>query len=205
VGGFSGTVTLTFVSPSALPTTLAPTTIVISGSAQLTFSPTTSTTPGTYLVNVTGTSAGLSHTVTVTVIVQSSQCTNCLPPELVQANFHHRLSLSRMGGVQTYKIGVLNPNSALTIYVNIQISGTDGAGVNGFTLNTGVITLSPSQTLTNLLLSVTLPASDLGDTFTWTLSIQWGTTAVTDPSQLPFSTFTDSGGIPTSGSFTVVP
>jgi hypothetical protein len=159
---------------------------------------------GNYLANVTGTSGSLSHSATVTFIVQS-QCTNCLPPELVQANFKHRLSLAKAGGVQQYRIGLLNPNSALTIYVNVQVVGTDGAGVAGFTLNTGVLTLSPNQTITNQLLSVTLPASDLGSTFTWTLSIQWGTTATTDPAQLPFNTFTDTGGIPTSGSFTVVP
>jgi hypothetical protein len=208
LGGFTGVVAVTVQAPSGITATPASFSITISGSQMLTIAtgPGTSTPLGTYLVNVTGTSAGLPHAVTVTVnVVQSVQCNNCLPPELVQANFHHRLSLSKTGGVQTYKIGVLNPNSALTIYVNVQVVATDGAGVAGFTLNTGVITLSPSQTITNQLLSITLPASDLGSTFTWTLSVQWGTTATTDPAQLPFNTFTDTGGIPTSGSFTVIP
>jgi hypothetical protein len=118
-------------------------------------------------------------------------------------NFKHRLSLSKYSNTQTFKFGVLN-NNTVTIYVNLQVVGTDGAGVNGFTLNSGVLTLGPGQNLTNQVLSVFIPSSDVGDTFNWVLSIQWGTTATTDPSQLPNNSFTDTNGIPTSGSFTVL-
>jgi len=100
-------------------------------------------------------------------------------------------------------MGAVNNNN-VTIYVNFQIVGTDGTGVNGFTLNSGVLTLAPGQNVVNLSLSVFIPSSDVGDTFNWTLSIQWGTTATTDPAQLPNNSFTDVNGIPTSGSFTVL-
>jgi hypothetical protein len=200
VGGFTGTVTLSVTTNSTnLTCTLTPTSIAGgSGSSTLSCS---STISGDYLANVTGSSGSLSHSATFTVHVQ--QVPQGTPPSLTQVNFKHRLSLSKSANTQTFKVGALNPNN-VTIYVNFQIVATDGQGVNGFTINSGVIALAPSQNLTNVVLSVFIPNSDIGDTFNWTLSIQWGTTATTDPSQLPNNGFTDVNGIPTSGSFTVL-
>jgi len=53
-------------------------------------------------------------------------------------------------------------------------------------------------------LTQTFDSSQIGDTFTFTAVIHWGTTPTNDPSQLPF-TSTLSNGAPTSGSFTVLP
>jgi len=203
IGGFTGTVSLSVTTNSTnLTCTLTPTSVT-GGSGSSVLSCTSSVT-GSYLVTVTGTSGSLSHTATVTdIVTKANQCSTCVPPSLTQLNFKHRLSLSKYSNTQTFKMGAVNNNN-VTIYVNFQIVGTDGTGVNGFTLNSGVLTLAPGQNVVNLSLSVFIPSSDVGDTFNWTLSIQWGTTATTDPAQLPNNSFTDVNGIPTSGSFTVL-
>jgi hypothetical protein len=204
VGGFTGTVALTVTTNSTnLACTLTPTSIAGgSGSSMLSCS---STVAGNYLANVTGTSGALSHSAPVTFHVRiPNVCSFCVPPSLTQLNFHHRLSLSKYHNVQTFTVGAVNNNNNVTIYVNFQIVGTDGSGVNGFTINSGVLTATPGKNLVNTQLTVTLPTTDIGDTFNWTLSIQWGTTATTDPSQLPNSSFTDANNIPASGSFTVL-
>jgi hypothetical protein len=203
VGGFTGTVTLSVTTNSTnLACTLTPTSIAGgSGSSTLSCS---STIEGNYLANVTGSSGSLSHSATFTVHVQkASACSFCVPPSLTQLNFKHRLSLSKSANTQTFTVGALNNNN-VTIYVNFQIVATDGQGVNGFTINSGVLTLAPGQNMVNVKLAVFLPNSDIGDTFNWTLSIQWGTTATTDPSQLPNNSFTNANNIPSSGSFTVL-
>jgi hypothetical protein len=114
----------------------------------------------------------------------------------------HRLSLSKTGGTQTWKFGISNGpagSNTVTIYVNVRITATDGSA-GGFTLNSGVLTLGPGKNLVNQQLSITLPASDQGSTFNWTVSIQWGTS----PTALTQTTFTDTTNVPTSGSFTVL-
>jgi hypothetical protein len=206
LGGFSGLVQLT-PSPSAgINASLTPTSIAASGSSILKVCAPASTPTGTnYNVTVTGTSGTLSHSVVVPVTVApltagcpDNTTTACADPSFSQMLWTHRLSLSKTGGVQTWRFGVQNPNND-TIYVNVQITVTDGTGVNGFTLNSGVITLSASKNLVNITVSQTIPAADLGDTFTWNAVIQWGTS----PTDLS-NTSTLNNGVPTSGSFTVL-
>jgi hypothetical protein len=206
-GGFSGTVTLTAApSNSTLTATLTPTSVVMSGSSVLKVCAASNTSTGSYSVTVTGTSGSLSHstTVPVTVTVAQQGCphdTNpntCVPPSFSQMNWVHRLSISKTGGVQTWKFGVLNNNND-TIYVQVQITGTDGSGVNGFTIASPVLTLNAGKNLVGQTLSVVIPASDIGDTFQWSAVILWGTS----PTNLS-NTSTLNQGVPTSGSFTVL-
>ncbi len=77
VNGFQGNVTVrASSSPLGLPISPTSSTIKLSsggmGSFNLTFSPTTTTAPGLYAVNITGTSGPRSHFVLATVVVQSS-------------------------------------------------------------------------------------------------------------------------------------
>ena len=193
-GAFGGNLTLTVSAPSGLKAVLSPTSVVGSGASNLTITDTTAP-AGSYLVNVTGVSGNLSHSVGVSVVVVLQQA---LPPSLSQMHWLHRLSLSRTGGVETWTVGVLNPNSNVTLYVNVQIIASDGSGTPGFTVNSGVIKLAPNTNLNNLPLSITVPASDLGHTLTWAAVIQYGTTSSLGASS------TANEGVPTSGSFTVV-
>jgi hypothetical protein len=115
----------------------------------------------------------------------------------------HRLSISKTGGVQTWKFGIANPNND-TLFVQVQISGTDGSGVAGFTVTSTVLVVAPTNSvnppLNNQQLSFTFPASDIGDTFNWSAIIMWGTSATS----ITGTSTASSPGIPTSGSFTVL-
>jgi hypothetical protein len=115
-------------------------------------------------------------------------------------NFKHRLSLSRTGGVQTWKFGITNLNND-TLYVQVVITGADGTGVSGFTASSSILTVNPNTSLNSQFITFTLPATDQGDTFTFTAVIHWGTS----PTSQPFTSTDSLGGVPTSGSFTIVP
>jgi hypothetical protein len=180
----------------------------MSGSSTLTVSSTTSTPTGTYTVTVTGTSGSLSHSVNVQVTVTSpnTNCPDnthpgCIAPSFSQMNWVHRLSLSKTGGVQTWKFGTLNQNND-TIYVSVRITAVDGSGTSPVVLNSPVVALTPGKNLTGQTLSYVFTVP--GETWNWNAVIQWGTTPTSDPSQLPFSS-TLNQGVPISGSFTVLP
>jgi len=130
------------------------------------------------------------------------QGTPAQSPFFTQLTWNHRFSLSKYNNVQTFKYG-FKSNSTTTIYASVTITGVDGVGVNGFTLTSQVFTLTPNKNIANQILTQTFDSSQLGDTFTFTAVIHWGTTPTNDPSQLPF-TSTLSNGAPTSGSFTVL-
>jgi hypothetical protein len=214
-GGFGGTVqlTITFVSPG-LNATLNPTSVTMSGSSQLKVcAPTAALSPPTYLVNVTGTSGGLTHTTPVTVVVipvTGPNCPDntsgvCLNPFFNQMSWKHRLSVSKTtpSGTQTWKFGISNPNND-TLFVQVVINGTDGTGVNGFTASSLILTVNPTNAVTpplnGQIITFTFPTTDQGDTFTFTAVIHWGTT----PTSQPFTSTDSTPGVPTSGSFTIV-
>jgi hypothetical protein len=126
--------------------------------------------------------------------------TGAKEPVFSQFNFKHRLSLSKTGGLQTFKFGILNPNNATTIFAQVEIDGTDGSGTTGFTLTSAVFTLTPGQNLTNQALSQQFGQQNLGEVWTVTAVIHWGTT----PTSLNQTSTSSTGGVPTSGSFTIV-
>jgi len=203
VGGFSGTVFLNAtVSPAATGMTFAfsPASISSSGTSTLTITISSSTALGSYTVTVTGTSGSLSRSATVALTV--IQGTPAQSPFFTQLTWNHRFSLSKYNNVQTFKYG-FKSNSTTTIYASVTITGVDGIGVNGFTLTSQVFTLTPNKNISNQMLTQMFDSSQIGDTFTFTAVIHWGTTPTNDPSQLPF-TSTLSNGAPTSGSFTVL-
>jgi hypothetical protein len=203
VGGFTGTVTLSFTNNGTITSMLSPTTITISGTATLTVTTTTSTPVGVYVFNVTGASPGLSHSTPASFkVISQPTCPQCAPPDMTQMQWTHRLSISKTGGVQTWKFGISNGpagSNNVTIYVNVRITITDGS-FPPVTLNSGVLTLGPGKNLVNQQLSTTFNAGEIGTTFSWSVSIQWGTS----PTALTQTTFTDTTGVPTSGSFTVL-
>jgi hypothetical protein len=119
----------------------------------------------------------------------------------IQVNWRHHFSLARYANTQTFKLGALNPNNATTIYVNFQINLVDGSGTNGITANSGVIALSPLQSVSNQLVTVSFTQANIGESWTFTAVIQWGTS----PTSLDQTSTASTGGVPTSGSFTVLP
>jgi hypothetical protein len=198
LGGFAGTVNLTPSCPTGLTCSINPSQIMFSGSATLTIAAGASTPTGTFLVNVTGTGPSTTHQTTITVTVISGVS----PPSFSQMLWVHRLSIQKLGGVQTWRFGILNTDNATTIYAAVRVTINDGPGVSQITLTTQVFTIDPSRNLLNLSLSHTFTQSPM--TFSFTAVILWGTNATTDPSQLPFQS-TSNQGVPVSGSFTVLP
>jgi hypothetical protein len=197
VGGFSGTVSLTYSASSGLTVKLAPSSVVISGSATLTVNSTTTTPTGTYLVNVTGTSGSLVHTVTVTVTVTSSVVTAKAPYFLVL--WSQRVSVSKKTGTGTesWLYIALNGNKGTTLYAAVRITVTQENGVSSFVLTSPVFTLKPYSIALGTL-SQTFTSANLGETFHFTAVILWGTTATTNPAALPYT-----GTYSISGSFTI--
>jgi hypothetical protein len=194
-GGFTGTVTIT---PQASSTNI---TAVItgspvsggSGSATLTVN---GSIVGDFSVNVTATSGSLSHSIIVPVHVQ----TGAQQPVFSQVGFKHRLSLSKNGNAQTFRFGVLNPNNATTLFVQVEIDGIDGSGTKPFTLTSAVFSLTPGQNLINQALIQPFGPQNIGETWTVSMSIHWGTS----PTSLNNVSTSSTGGVPTSGSFTIV-
>jgi hypothetical protein len=164
-----------------------------SGSATLTV---TGSVVGDFSVNVTGTSGSLNHSIIVPVHV----VTGAKEPVFTQFLFKHRLSLSKNGGLQTFKFGVFNPNNVTTIFAQVEIDGTDGSGTAGFTLTSAVFTLTPGQVLNNQALSQQFGQQNLGETWTVTAVIHWGTS----PTSLDQISTSSNATVPTSGSFTIV-
>jgi hypothetical protein len=202
IGGFSGTVNFAVsASPSLGTVTISPSSVTMSGSATLGIQTTTTTPTGTYLVNVTGMSGGISHTVTVTVTVTTA--TTVPPPFFTQMTWNHRFSLSKYNDIQTWTFGVKSNSTGGKIYFAVSITVTDGSGSTPFTLVTQVFSLSPHKNLNGLTLSAAFSPSQIGETWNFIAVIHWGTQATTDPSQLPFVS-TATNGAPTSGSFTVL-
>jgi hypothetical protein len=150
-------------------------------------------------VIVNGDSGILHHSTTVTINVLQKANVTITPPAFDQLSWKHRLSLSKSGNTQTWRIGVTNLDNATTIFVQVQISAVDGAGVDGITITTGVIQLAPLQVSDNNILTQTFTTS--GQAWTFTAKILWGTSATS----LPFTSTDTVGGVPNSGSFSTVP
>jgi hypothetical protein len=93
-------------------------------------------------------------------------------------------------------------NATTTIYFSVTLSAVDGTGAP-FTLTSQVFSAGHNKNVQGITLSETFDSSFIGDTYTFSVVIHWGTTATTDPSQLPF-TSTLTNGAPTSGSFTIL-
>jgi len=202
VGGFSGTVDLTSNAPVRFFTTFSPTSVIMSGTSMLMIDVSSPTTPGSYLVNVTGTSGNLSHTVTLHVTVTSA--ISVIPPVFTQSTWEHRFSLSKYNNIQNWRFGVQNNSTSTTIYFSVTITGIDRSGTNSFTLTTPVFSEAPQKNMVNLSLSRTFTSSQIGDTFSFAMVIHWGTEATTDPSKLAFTSTLSEQGALTRGSFTIL-
>lgn len=117
------------------------------------------------------------------------------PPQFSSFSWTVRLSLSKDHGIQTFVSSVNNPTGNPTIYAEVTVVGTDQSGINGFAVNSTTFSMKPGQTVKHIDDTVTFPPSDLGDTFSFSAIIAYGTT----PTSL--NTISNSGR---SGTFTIV-
>jgi hypothetical protein len=122
------------------------------------------TLPGTYLFNICALSGSLFNCKHYTLVVVQA-------PTVHQFVYLHTVSISA-GGVQTFKLGVTNPDLTNAVFAQVTVTGTGSAG-HTFTVQTAVFQINPNANTNNLALSVTLTASK-GETFVFTTSIAVG-------------------------------
>ncbi|TMI34959.1 PKD domain-containing protein [Candidatus Bathyarchaeota archaeon] len=179
-GSFAETIQLSsLVSPpvsNGPAASLNPTSVILNSSgfatSTLVVSADASTAPGYYLVAVTGTGGASTASEHVLVQVVARTC----PPLFSELHWRHRLSITRDGGVQTFTVGLLNPNTNVTLYARVQISIIGDTGIRTLSVSSVVFQLLPGQTLSDARLAVVFNSGDIGHSFTFTGTIQWGST-----------------------------
>ena len=130
------------------------------------------TLPGAYTFKLCGQAGVLQHCNTYTLNVVHD-------PSVHQFVSKRSYSFAATGGLVTFKLGVQNNDASKTIYVQVTATGTGSAG-DTFTATTGVVAIAPGAAANNLSLSTQLTAAEIGESFTFTVSMSVGT----DPTNL---------------------
>jgi polygalacturonase/uncharacterized membrane protein len=169
-GGFTGTVSLSASGlPSGATASFNPDSIVTSGSSTLTVSTSGSTPAGSYPLTITAASGGLTHSSSVTLVVQAA----------APADFNIAASPSsataRQGSSATYNITITS-SGGFAGTVSLSASGLPSAATAGF--NPGTVVGSGSSTLT-ISTAGTTPAGTYSLTITGTSGTLVHTAAVT--------------------------
>ncbi|MGO4209965.1 SMP-30/gluconolactonase/LRE family protein [Terriglobus sp. 2YAB30_2] len=180
VNGFTGTTSL---SVSGLPTgataSFSPTSVAGSGSSTLTVSTATTTPVGTYTLTITGTSGSLTHSATVTLVVQG-------PADFsISATPSSQTVTQGNGTTYTTTIGALN---GFTDTVSLSVSGLPTGATGGFSPTS--VAGSGSSTLT-VSTATTTPAG------TYTLTITGADGSLSHSATVTLVVNTATGGLPT--------
>jgi len=153
---------------------LSPTSVILKSSGSntsiVTVSTNANTAPGNYVLTVTGTRGLSSSSNYVSIEVLPA------PPLFAQLQWRERVPVTDNGGVQTFVVGVVNPNVAVTFYARIQVSIISDTGTRILFVSSVVLQLLPGQTLSDIPLTVALNSGDVGHSFTFTSIIHWGKT-----------------------------
>jgi hypothetical protein len=123
-----------------------------------------------------------------------------LPPTLTQLHWKHLLSFSKSGlglGVQTFVVGIQNPNKKTALYARALIEGFDSTGARVFTTTSTTLKLLPGQSILNIRLTENIPQSDIGDTMAFTVTLDWGM------NQHILNLTSDLALVPNTGTFSV--
>jgi hypothetical protein len=123
------------------------------------------TLPGTYLFNICGLSGSLFNCQRLTLVVVQA-------PVVHQFVYAHTVSIAA-GGIQSFKLGVTNPDLTNAVYVQVTVTGT-GSGSDTFTAQTAVFKINPNANSNNIVLSVKLTPAEVGETFTFTSFVSVG-------------------------------
>jgi uncharacterized membrane protein len=155
-GGFSGAVGLSVNgAPAGVTATLNPTSVTGSGSSTLSVSTASTTAAGTYTLTVTGTSGSLTHSASVSLVVQATQAADfslAASPSTVTvtagsaASYTASVSpINGYTGTVTLSASGL-PSGATASFNPASISG--GSGSSTLTVSTASSTLAGSYTVT---------------------------------------------------------
>ncbi|HVH15903.1 MAG TPA: hypothetical protein VNA15_09330, partial [Candidatus Angelobacter sp.] len=168
------------------------------GVARVRFDAFRQTIPGTYKIFIGSGAGTLEHDIgNVTLVVPT-------PAEINQLHFKHHLSLSKDGNVQTYTVGITNPNTDVSLNVIITIKTIDVANpATVLSIKSANFVLAPGQTINNIVLTETLTDAFIGHTLSFQVTLQWGVVGLRQSGR---STLAVPGsGVPTAGSYTVFP
>jgi hypothetical protein len=121
------------------------------------------------------------------------------PPIFVQFHWKHVLSYLKQATStnQDFAWGISNSNNSTTLYLDVSVTGFSQNGVETFNVDSGLLTLLPGQTVTNLHLIQGFGQSDSGSTFYFNTVVRWGISR----DILNLSNSSAEG--PISGSFTI--
>jgi hypothetical protein len=149
--GFNGTVTWAITPPSGITAS----TPAVANTATFTLTASSSITPGTYSIPITGTSGTLSHSTTATLVVSAPTFTLGITPASQSTSrpsvVHYTVTVTPVGG--------FNPATA-----SLSVTGT----TTGVTPSLGPITVSNGSGSSTLTVTVTTSAKKGNRTFTVT-------------------------------------
>jgi hypothetical protein len=183
INGFTGTVNFSVSGlPSGATGTFNPTSVVGSGSSTLSVSTSSATPAGTYTLTITGTSGSLTHSATVTLVVNAAAA----PDFSISATPASQTVTAGSGTSYSTTVSVVN---GFTGTVNLSVSGLPTGASGGFT--PASVSGSGSSTL-SVSTSSTTPAG------TYTLTITGTSGALTHS-----ATVTLLVNAATAGDFTV--
>ena len=226
LNSFTGSFALTATPPSSgFGLSFSPTSVALASGAQasssLTISPSNSVSAGTYTVSLAGTSGGLSHSATVTIVVtvpiaQPLQGSMSWTPSSPTAGQTLTFSGSAINGLVPYAFswtfGDGASSSGATVSHTYSGSGnytvrlivTDASSVNAASQN--IVTITMGQRITPLLavpgsqrasagtmLAFVISASNLGSS---------GPISISASNMPPGAVFTSTPGNPATGKFT---
>ena len=150
-GGFTGQVTLGVSGlPSGANGSFSPNPTTTSATLAVTTN--TSTLPGTYTLTITGVSGSLTHTTTVSLVVNG-------PPDFT-LGASPSVQMVTEGGATNYNVSI-SATGGFTSQVTLGVSGLPN-GANG--------SFSPNPTTTSATLAVTTSTSTLPGTYTLTIT-----------------------------------
>ncbi len=100
-------------------------------------------------------------------------------PVLHQLVVKKAISFAASGGSIAFKVGITNPSLTHTVFAQVTVTGIGSFG-DTFSATSGVIAIAPNANVNDIALSAPLSASEIGETFTFSVSIIVGT----DPNNL---------------------
>jgi hypothetical protein len=197
VSGFTGTVSLSVSGlPSAATSSFNPTSVAGSGNSTLSVSTGSTTPTGTYVLTITGTSGSLTHSTTVTLVVNSTPT----PDFTISATPSSQTVVAGSGTTYTTTLTAVN---GFTGTVSLSVSGLPsgatgafnptsvaGSGTSTLSLSTGPTT--PAGTYT---LSITGTSGSLTHSTTVTLVVNAATTGDFSITATPSSQTVTEGGV----------
>lgn len=130
------------------------------------------TLPGDYTFQQCANNGAVQHCHTYGLTVLAS-------PVLHQLVVKKSVSFSTSGGSIPFRVGITNPSLTHTIYAIVTVTGIGSLG-DTFSATSGLVTIAPNANANNIALAGSISASEIGETFTFSVSIAVGT----DPNNL---------------------